>query len=138
MTLDRFLKLQEKEQIDFLANDISSLEDFVLFVSLARMLHRCLSYNVLRRSMDIWEARLNTETRTMTPSDREQFSKLLGLAIEMKFVGSFAEVYEIDSKLVMARKQQLSSPTTKQQRRRTLMSKSRDERSGFMVDLPIC
>jgi hypothetical protein len=137
MKLDRFLQLQEDEQIDFLVNDISSLDDVVLFVSLARMLHRCLSYNVLRGSMDIWEARLNTESRTMSQNEIEQFKKLLGLAIDMKFVRSFAENFEIDSKLVMARKQQLTSPTTKQRRRRALKSNPRDKRSGFMVDLPI-
>jgi hypothetical protein len=138
MTLDGFLILQEDEQIDFLVNKLSSLDDVVLFVSLARMLHRCLSYNVLRRSMNIWEARLNAETRTMTPNEQEQYKKLLGFAIDMKFVGSFAENYEIESKLVMTRKQQITSPTTKQRRRRAMRNKSPDQKSGFMVDLPIC
>jgi hypothetical protein len=138
MTLEKFLKHSEETQIDFLVNDLSSLDDVVLFVSFVYMLHKSISYHVLRRSMDAWEKRLSTETRTISENEKEQFNKLLGMAIKMKFVGSFAENYDMDPKIVMARKQQLTNPTTKQKRRRTIRRKSRAKKSGFMVDLPIC
>jgi hypothetical protein len=88
--------------------------------------------------MDIWDSRLNTSTRTMTNDEREQFDKLLGIAIQMKFISSFSEKYSIESKIIMAKKQELSYPTKRQARKKTLRRRSRAKTNGFQMDLPIC
>lgn len=139
MPLDKFQKLHEGEQIDYLTNDLATLEELVIFVELAKMLHQHISYDVLRRAMEVWEVRCTSKkTGKIRKKYREQYKHLLGLAIEMKFVGSFAENYEVDPTIFLEAKHTLNTPTKKQRRRMTLRRKSRAKKSGFMMDLPIC
>ena len=139
MTLDKFHKLNEEEQVDYLVSELSTLEEVVIFVELARMLNQYISYDVLRRAMTIWEPRLySSKTGKIKKKYRSQYKTLLGLAIEMKFVGKFSEEYEIEPKMFLESKRKVDNPTTKQRRRMTLRRMSRAKKSGFMVDLPIC
>jgi hypothetical protein len=138
MSLDHFLNLDEEYQFKFLVHGPSSLDELVTFVSLASMLHQCIEYNVLRRAMDVWDSRLNTDTRTMTDDERKQFEKLRGITIQMKFIGSFSRTYNIEPNRIMAKKQELDYPTKKQIRRKALRRQSLEKKNGFQMDLPIC
>ena len=142
LTTIQFLMLTEKYQVRFLTNNLSSLDELLVFVELIQMQGLVISYeHVIIVSMEIWKERLSLEedieAEYSSYLDEEQLKqlnqkkdkkeetlrKILGIALRMKLTQSFSANYDIATKDIVEIKKSIhvgnTSDTKKKDSRRS-------------------
>ena len=152
LTTTQFLMLTEKYQVRFLTNNLSSLDELLVFVELIQMQGLVISYeHVIIVSMEIWKERLSLEedieSEYSSYLDDEQLKqlnekkdkkeetlrKILGITLRMKLTQSFSENYDIATKDIVEIKKSIqvgnTSDTKKDSRRSRKKTKSRQHQN---------
>ena len=152
LTTTQFLMLTEKYQVRFLTNNLSSLDELLVFVELIQMQGLVISYeHVIIVSMEIWKERLSLEedieAEYSSYLDEEQLKqlnqkkdkkeetlrKILGIALRMKLTQSFSANYDIATKDIVEIKKSIhagnTSDTKKDSRRSRKKTKSRQHQN---------
>lgn len=152
LTTTQFLMLTEKYQVRFLTNNLSSLDELLVFVELIQMQGLVISYeHVIIVSMEIWKERLSLEedieSEYSSYLDDEQLKqlnqrrdkkeetlrKILGIALRMKLTQSFSANYDIATKDIVEIKKSIhvgnTSGTKKDGRRSRKKTKSRQHQN---------
>ena len=152
LTTTQFLMLTEKYQVRFLTNNLSSLDELLVFVELIQMQGLTISYeHVIIVAIGIWKERLSIEedieSEYSSYLDDEQLKqlnekkdkkeetlrKILGITLRMKLTQSFSENYDIATKDIVEIKKSIqvgnTSDTKKDSRRSRKKTKSRQHQN---------
>jgi hypothetical protein len=158
LTTHQFLMLSEKYQVRFLVNYLSNLDEFLVFIELAKLQKLIIDYDVVKKALDIWTSRLTLEEEIEEEYsayyfDDEQIKQLeqrkalkekrliqiQGIGLRMRLTRSFSDRYEIPSKDVLKYKEGLTiteqkngnnkkRSEKKKRNRETKRKNSKDER----------
>jgi hypothetical protein len=120
LTTHQFLMLSGKYQVRFLVNYLSNLDEFLVFIELAKLQNLIIDYDVVAKALDIWTSRLTLEEEIeeeyseyyFDDGQMERLSKrkaikekrlkqIQGIGLRMRLTKSFSDRYEIASKDVL-------------------------------------
>jgi hypothetical protein len=160
LTAHQFLRLNDTSQIKFLTNNLSTLDELLVFIELIQMQNLIIDFdNVLRKSINIWTTRL-----TLTDEIEEEYSEylddeqlqelnlrkirkdellttILGIGLRMKLIKSFSEKYDINisSKelLVLKKEKKITISTNILDNAEIKLSKDYERRLSYLECIPL-